>query len=281
MKQSIKRKRAGDNFTILSNEFLRDENLSLKAKGLLAYILSLPDDWKIYFEEIEKHHKDGKASLRTAWKDLEVNGYARTNRVIDPETKAVKQWYKEVSDYKKPDSDFPDVGFPDVAFPDVGNQQLLKTNTLNTNKPITDKQIKSSSKSELISFWEENFGLGSLTGYTLQRFDDWLEYHSEEMVIKAAAIAVENNERTIRYVNGILKNWENKGIKNLADLENHESKRMNSKFKTQVPKQSSKNTKKVPEWSDEAKLIRAGIDTTGMSQNEMYRLVREKGLANG
>lgn len=269
MKQSIKRKRTGDNFTILSNEFLRDENLSLKAKGLLAYILSLPDDWKIYFEEIEKHHKDGVRAVRSAWKDLELHGYARTTKILD-EKKKFKEWVKEVSDFKSPDC-----GFADVQNADVQNRMLLKTNTPNTNK-----QIKSSSKSELISFWEENFGLGSLTGYTLQRFDDWLEDHSEEMVIKAAAIAVENNERTIRYVNGILKNWENKGIKNLADLENHESKRKNSKFKTQASKQLPKNTKKIPDWSDEAKLIRAGIDTTGMSQNEMYHLVREKGLIN-
>ncbi|WKY24621.1 DnaD domain-containing protein [Lactococcus sp. bn62] len=287
MKQSIKRKRAGDNFTILNNEFLRDDNLSLKAKGLLAYILSLPDDWKIYFEEIANHHKDGEGIVKKSWKELEVNGYARTSRLIDPESKRVKEWFKEASDFKNPEWQNPQGGKATSGKPtrwesqNVENDPLLKTNTPNTNKPITDKQIKSSSKSELISFWEENFGLGSLNGYTLQRFDDWLEDHSEEMVIKAAAIAVENNERTIRYVNGILKNWENKGIKNLADLENHESKRKNSKFKTQVSKQLPKNTKKIPEWSDEAKLIKAGIDTTGMSQNEMYHLVREKGLANG
>lgn len=280
MKQSIKRKRAGDNFTILSNEFLRDENLSLKAKGLLAYILSLPDDWKIYFEEVSKHHRDGITAVRNSWKELEANGYARTIKIPN-EKNLVKEWYKEVSDFKILDTGFLDVENLDVENLDLENLKLLNTNKPITNKQNTNKQIKSSSKSELISFWEENFGLGSLTGYTLQRFDDWLEDHSEEMVIKAAAIAVENNERTIRYVNGILKNWENKGIKNLADLENHESKRKNSKFKTQASKQLPKNTKKIPEWSDEAKLIKAGIDTTGMSQNEMYHLVREKGLANG
>lgn len=280
MKQSIKRKRAGDNFTILSNEFLRDENLSLKAKGLLAYILSLPDDWKIYFEEVADHHRDGTRAVRTAWKELEALGYAKNTKVLD-EKKNFKEWIKEVADYRFTDVQNAHVRSVDTQSADAQKSKLLKTNTPNTNRPITDKQIKSSSKSELISFWEENFGLGSLTGYTLQRFDDWLEDHSEEMVIKAAAIAVENNERTIRYVNGILKNWENKGIKNLADLENHESKRKNSKFKTQDPKQSSKNTKKIPEWSDEAKLIKAGVDTTGMSQNEMYHLVREKGLSDG
>lgn len=136
--QRIKRKRSSDNFTILNNEFLRDESLSLKAKGLLAYILSLPDDWKIYFEEIEKHHKDGKSSLRAAWKELEENGYARKIRKVDPVRNTVIEWYKEVSDYKKPDTDFPDVAFPDVAFPDLENRKLLNTNKQSTNKPNTE-----------------------------------------------------------------------------------------------------------------------------------------------
>ena len=112
--QSIKRKRAGDNFTILSNEFLRDENLSLKAKGLLAYILSLPDDWKIYFEEVANHHKDSAKAARIAWKELEEQGYAKTTRVVDPENKQVKQWKKEVSDFKNPDYQKPHVANPDV-----------------------------------------------------------------------------------------------------------------------------------------------------------------------
>ena len=92
---NIKRKRAGDNFTILSNDFLRDENLSLKAKGLLAYILSLPDDWKIYFEEVEKHHHDGVRAVRSAWKKLEANGYARTEKLRNGNR--IKEWSKEVA----------------------------------------------------------------------------------------------------------------------------------------------------------------------------------------
>ncbi|WP_459695641.1 helix-turn-helix domain-containing protein [Lactococcus petauri] len=142
--QSIKRKRAGDNFTILSNEFLRDENLSLKAKGLLAYILSLPDDWKIYFEEVANHHKDSAKAARIAWKELEEQGYAKTTRVVDPENKQVKQWKKEVSDFKNPDYQKPHVANPDVENPQCGKGQLL-----NTNEPITDKQNTNPNKDNI------------------------------------------------------------------------------------------------------------------------------------
>lgn len=129
---NIKRKRAGDNFTILSNDFLRDENLSLKAKGLLAYILSLPDDWKIYFEEVEKHHSDGVRAVRSAWKELEANGYARTKKLRNGNR--IKEWSKEVADYK-----FLDCGFVDVQNVHVQSEDVQNSMLLNTNKPITNE----------------------------------------------------------------------------------------------------------------------------------------------
>ena len=171
--QSIKRKKAGNNFTILSNDFLEDKKLSLKAKGLLAYILSLPDDWKIWFEEIVQHHSDGITAVRNAWKELENEGYAQTVKVMNEETNMVKFWYKEVSDTKTfvknkskktaesldmtedsldtgfldvedLDVGFLDVGFLDVGFLDVENLKLLNTNKPNTNKPNTNKINNSS-----------------------------------------------------------------------------------------------------------------------------------------
>lgn len=145
--QSIKRKRAGDNFTILSNEFLRDENLSLKAKGLLAYILSLPDDWKIYFEEVEKHHNDGVRAVRSAWKELEANGYARTEKLRNGNR--IKEWSKEVADYKFLDCGFAHVENEDVENVHVHSEDVQKSMLINTNKPITDKQNTNPNKDNI------------------------------------------------------------------------------------------------------------------------------------
>jgi hypothetical protein len=140
--QSIKRRRAGDNFTILSNEFLRDENLSLKAKGLLAYILSLPDNWIIYFEEVANHHRDGVSAVKTAWKELEQNGYARTIKLR--EGSRIKQWYKECADYK-----LLETGFLQVETLQVEKLQVENHPLLNTNKPITDKQNTNPNKDNI------------------------------------------------------------------------------------------------------------------------------------
>ena len=66
-------------YVMLNKQFLQDENLSWKSKGILAYLLSLPDDWQIYETELEKHSTDGLSSLRSGLKELMENGYV--NRI--------------------------------------------------------------------------------------------------------------------------------------------------------------------------------------------------------
>ena len=80
MTKSIVRVSKTNHFVVLDKNFLNDKNLSLKAKGLLAYMLSLPDDWTFYLEELEKHSTDGMSSLRSGFKELQENGYVTRSR---------------------------------------------------------------------------------------------------------------------------------------------------------------------------------------------------------
>lgn len=63
------------NFVVLDKGFLSNKNLSAKAKGILAYLLSLPDDWKISINELVRHFKDGKKAIRSGIKELIDAGY--------------------------------------------------------------------------------------------------------------------------------------------------------------------------------------------------------------
>ena len=65
------------NYTTINNTGLKDTRLSWKAKGILAYILTLPDDWIFYMEEVTKHSKDGIASLKAGMKELKECGYVK------------------------------------------------------------------------------------------------------------------------------------------------------------------------------------------------------------
>ena len=63
------------NFTTINNEFIFNKDMSLKAKGLLCHLLALPNDWKLYVEEVEKWHKDKRDSVYTCFKELIKLGY--------------------------------------------------------------------------------------------------------------------------------------------------------------------------------------------------------------
>mgnify|MGYP001455794602 CR=1 FL=1 len=62
-------------YVMIRKEPLENESLSWKSKGILAYLLSLPDDWQIYESELVKHSTDGRDSLRSGIKELIELGY--------------------------------------------------------------------------------------------------------------------------------------------------------------------------------------------------------------
>ena len=67
----------------INRRTIQNPKLSWKAKGLLAYLLSLPDDWKIHISELPKHCRDGVKATRAAFKELEVEGYITGSRMRD------------------------------------------------------------------------------------------------------------------------------------------------------------------------------------------------------
>ena len=76
-------------YTVMSNHHLRNHELSLKAKGLLSMMLSLPDDWNYTTRGLAKICKEGTDSIGSALKELERAGYIVRNRLRDSKGKIV------------------------------------------------------------------------------------------------------------------------------------------------------------------------------------------------
>lgn len=71
------------NYTVLSNYHFKEKGMSLKAKGLLSLMLSLPDDWNYSIAGLVTLSKDGKDSVMSALAELEKFGYLKRDRTTD------------------------------------------------------------------------------------------------------------------------------------------------------------------------------------------------------
>jgi len=102
------------NYTVMSNYHLRDKNLSLKAKGLLSQMLSLPEDWDYTLLGLAQINAEGKDAIRVAVTELECAGYIWRRQTIDKDGKFSSNEYI-IREYPVSAPDIPKG--PSSAFP--------------------------------------------------------------------------------------------------------------------------------------------------------------------
>ena len=161
---NIKRIQKSKNYSIISNEILRRKDLSLKAKGLISLILSLPDSWDLTVNGLVEIVKESKNTVYSVLKELNKFGYVERNRVTNLSGKVVK-W--ELLVYEQPHTKKPQLKKPDVE----NCTQISKDNKINTNinkiywiDEIKGLNYPKEMKEDFIEYWREE----SKTGKTRQ-----------------------------------------------------------------------------------------------------------------
>ena len=81
------------NYTKIDNRYLEDKNISLKAKGLLTLMLSLPDSWKFNINGLCLLCKESKDAVRTVIKELKENHYIETERMFGENGRFYYEYY--------------------------------------------------------------------------------------------------------------------------------------------------------------------------------------------
>lgn len=154
----IIRVKHSQNFTQLSNDMLRDKSLSWKSKGLLACIISLPDEWVVLKTALHQFSKDGRDGTITAFNELVERGYVTQLKVRDEKGKFVRVDYI-VSDVRLtispftdiPKTDNPKTDTPKTDEPKTDNPHVINTIEINTeevnNIEINTEEVNSTSTS--------------------------------------------------------------------------------------------------------------------------------------
>ena len=126
-------------YTVMSNHHLRNANLSLKAKGLLSMMLSLPEDWNYTTRGLAKVCKEGVDAIGAALRELEAAGYIVRHKLRDRQGRISDTEYViyEQPQLRKPDMDSPDTENPDMVKPDTEKPAELNIEKSNTEKSIT------------------------------------------------------------------------------------------------------------------------------------------------
>lgn len=124
----IKNKPA-NNFTILRNGALERKDLSLKAKGLYAFLMSKPDGWNVSIAGLASQLQEGESSIGSALKELEVHKYYRKKRVHNND--GTFSW--ETFFYDEPQKDSPYPENPCMDNPVMENEPLVNTDIVNTD----------------------------------------------------------------------------------------------------------------------------------------------------
>jgi len=78
---AVMRVEKNSNYTVMANYHLRDKRLSLKAKGLLSVMISLPAEWDYTLAGLAYISKEGVSAIRAAIQELEENGYVTRARL--------------------------------------------------------------------------------------------------------------------------------------------------------------------------------------------------------
>ena len=138
-------------YTVMSNYHLKDKGLTLKSKGLLSMILSLPEEWNYTTRGLASICKEGVDAIGSALKELETAGYIVRRQLRGANGRITDTEYII---YEQPQPKKPDVVSPDTENPDMVGPDMEKPAELNIEKSNTEKTITYGSSTDSIPFRE-------------------------------------------------------------------------------------------------------------------------------
>lgn len=212
------------NYTVMSNYHFKERGLSLKAKGLLSLMLSLPDDWNYSISGLVKLSKDGKDSVMSALAELEDFGYLTRERVTNSKGQfnGIEYNIFEQPQPKKPIAEKQTAEKQQAVKQNAENQPQLNTNQLSTKENNITKELNTNEFAAVLNKIADD-ELKNL-------YISYLEMRSSKqaaMTPKGLEMLIERNERLSKksikiqkllLETAIINDWKNVYLPNDTEL---------------------------------------------------------------
>jgi hypothetical protein len=202
MEGNISFEKTEANFTIIANHILRDNRVSLKARGLYATIQGFPDSWNMSIKGLESILKDGKDSIRASLKELIEFGYIEYSKfqnekgywmhkyklLISPKTEIpkVENPKAENPTSENPTSEIPTSGNPPQLINNKSNTQVIKKQVLNIIPDFSENCTDLSANADESSNFEVN---------TISSFSNTENFSQEIQPLKSQNLNLKQKEK--------------------------------------------------------------------------------------
>lgn len=274
-----------ENYVVMDRRFLHNPHLSWKAKGILAYVLTLPNDWKFHIEELASHSTDGEKGLRAGWNELKELGYI--NRIPIREGQRIVSWETQIFEHpslnplhaengKVQDSlhaDSVHVPFVDVASVHVQNRRLLSI-----DKELSIDSTKSTtttgefySEVGIVETYKQVFGgLGMMPSLWSKYIRSLKKRGLEDEVISEALLhageSATSGKPNLNFFTTIMERWIEDGIKSREQAKAHRDK------SNPVVQKRAYNK---PVGKKEIPIVQSRTDKPPTSQEEIDRIMKQ------
>lgn len=114
-------------YVMLNKTALEDSNLSFKAKGIFAYLMSKPDNWKCQVKDLENNSADGRDSVRSGLRELRKHGYL-IKRALRDQSGKITEWEERLFET------------PQEYVKEIFKEQQIKKDAINGN-PVSGEKI--------------------------------------------------------------------------------------------------------------------------------------------
>lgn len=229
--KNIVRVEKNKNYTTINNTSIQDQRLSWKAKAIHVFMLSRPDDWVFYNEEMVKWAKDGKDAFLSGLKELKKLGYIKKEKRRNDD--GTFDWVTVVYEIPQPYMDLPHMENPLMDKPYMEKPSMENPTLLSTNKPITDSlstnELNTNQPTidhgfaKVIDFYEKNISI--VRPMTGEKLGGLVDDFTADLVLFALEITASNPKVTnpIKYATSILAKWKENLVTTRQQAEIYES----------------------------------------------------------